>query len=629
MKTARFTLAIFAAAAMLVSCEKQEILREAPAFTVSISDDAATKVGMDLDGSVYKLYWECGDEVAVWSSNGTDEAWSTYVINSVSVDPSKALLEFAYGSEPVSDATVYKAYYPNSMVDDTDHTLSIPAGFNSNTFKLPLYAESESTTMTFTGLCSVLRFNLSSDDEDILISEAALVRTGGNLSGACSVATVDGKSVLQPEAGDTDNEIAVIYEDSINISTDPVSVTIPVFAGDYAANDLSLRLTVDEGIVRTLNLKQALTARRSTVHSFDLNVDFWNPLGNGTFRDSYVFYHFTHYDAAVDQLIGSDDVFRVHAPYSSYIYLTVDTETDLVTYPDFYAFYSSNYGREVYALHPSRFNSMPDDSYWAHNKVLSYQTGGGLPAVIQLAPFYYMYGYGGWNQTQKDDIIRIAFPEVELVNEYYSISVTGVTTGEDGVATAVLSVNLGKDAKAVITYESNSVEISGEQIDGIASLNLAKDLASGEYSLSVVVKNTTTDAEVASFSLPLTYQNPDEWEQVCTGVYTFANIYYGGFSEGVILYRNKADASKYYYDNPELPGKVFTFTLNNENVITFDHDQYIADHSTYGKVYVGGDDGNGNSYYDPVTGIYHFYLDYYCSAGSFGKGEETFTPDSD
>ena len=45
---------------------------------------------------------------------------------------------------------------------------------------------------------------------------------------------------------------------------------------------------------------------------------------------------------------------------------------------------------------------MQDPSFWAHNMM-----GDGY---IQIAPYYYIDGLGGWNYTQKDGVIYIVLP---------------------------------------------------------------------------------------------------------------------------------------------------------------------------------------------------------------------------
>jgi hypothetical protein len=69
-----------------------------------------------------------------------------------------------------------------------------------------------------------------------------------------------------------------------------------------------------------------------------------------------------------------------------------------------------NYSADVLIIHPKDLSSTAAESNWTHNKVLNYQADGKTPGQIQLAPWYYMNGVGGWNQSQNDGIIIITFP---------------------------------------------------------------------------------------------------------------------------------------------------------------------------------------------------------------------------
>ena len=89
------------------------------------------------------------------------------------------------------------------------------------------------------------------------------------------------------------------------------------------------------------------------------------------------------------------------------------TQKDLVYFPEVNTgYYYSRYDADIVIRHPGSFTSLASEEKWLHSKVLSYQSNG-LPAKIQLAPYYYMYGVGGFNQTQYDGVLLITFPGVE------------------------------------------------------------------------------------------------------------------------------------------------------------------------------------------------------------------------
>ena len=84
---------------------------------------------------------------------------------------------------------------------------------------------------------------------------------------------------------------------------------------------------------------------------------------------------------------------------------------DLVDYNTYHlGFTSSSYGEPVKCYHPKSMRATADEASWSFNTVLSYQADGKTPGQVQFAPFYYMDGVGGWNNTQSNGIVVITFP---------------------------------------------------------------------------------------------------------------------------------------------------------------------------------------------------------------------------
>lgn len=136
------------------------------------------------------------------------------------------------------------------------------------------------------------------------------------------------------------------------------------------------------------------------MHPFDEVVDYYTSEG-------YTFCDGTHPEYIVLTILQPGDVVRDEV-YSGPI--TVKGR-DLVDYNCFSTgYFHSTYGATVKCYHPKSMKSTADEASWSYNRVLSYQEDGKTPGQIQLAPFYYMDGVGGWNQSQSDGQIVITFP---------------------------------------------------------------------------------------------------------------------------------------------------------------------------------------------------------------------------
>jgi len=64
--------------------------------------------------------------------------------------------------------------------------------------------------------------------------------------------------------------------------------------------------------------------------------------------------------------------------------------------------YDGDKNSPIYAFHPSA-RDLNDPELWQHSKFLDEKT-------IQLAPYYYIDGVGGWNNTQDDGVVIITLP---------------------------------------------------------------------------------------------------------------------------------------------------------------------------------------------------------------------------
>lgn len=171
----------------------------------------------------------------------------------------------------------------------------------------------------------------------------------------------------------------------------------------------------------------------------------WNSLGMCTMDENYYF-EATDMKYEILQRDDKPTVFRLMHPFSIYsnmkdnaseyieitilqpkdkVYDAEITQKNLVYFsPTNTGYLHPSYSAFVMMYHPAQFTSLCDESNFGHNVVLSYQEDGKTPGQIQLAPYYYMDGVGGWNATQEDRAVIITFPgfvpqyEADIENDF-------------------------------------------------------------------------------------------------------------------------------------------------------------------------------------------------------------------
>lgn len=389
----------------------------------------------------------------------------------------------------------------------------------------------------------------------------------------------------------------------------------------------------------------------------------WKSLGKGILNENW--WEGTTQSLEIQQNEITPNVFRVVNPFSEkagylqgdpYLEFTIykagETlydevlEQDIVWYGTVGMHYYDNYDAVINLMFPGRFTKYPTQDKWVHNTVLAYQENG-MPGLVQLAPYFYMNGVGGWDKTQNDDIITIVFPGYELKDYSATVVYSGKFYDAEDNIYAVANIELGEDvaaAKAVVVAEAEvdaAVEgLADGSIEGVEVTSAESNMipfpanaASGKYTIVVVTfdedgvaqeyetntfKYVNLSAPAANWDLtkPMVgdYEYTQYWEDTDPGLtitpngdgtFTISNIFYG---------------------------VGFTFTLNADNTISF-ADQFTGYvHSTYGDLMVGDlggidpeDEDYAVGYFSPAEGAFHFQIYYFVEAGVFNAGEEVFT----
>lgn len=204
-------------------------------------------------------------------------------------------------------------------------------------------------------------------------------------------------------------------------------------AGEYESNftvDVS-KLEIGKVLALTLAFTDSTNMGKTNIEKLTVNVSVeytWNSLGTGTYVDAWT----TGSDANPNGVVAKVEIlkaegfdrYRVIKPYVEYLTsaqgaadwdnwislgstvqaLDLWIEDGIVFYDDFPLGlnYQGDSTAPIYACHPSGFSSLQDPAKWIHNKMEG--------KVIQLAPYFYIDGLGGWNNTQYDGVILITLP---------------------------------------------------------------------------------------------------------------------------------------------------------------------------------------------------------------------------
>ena len=120
--------------------------------------------------------------------------------------------------------------------------------------------------------------------------------------------------------------------------------------------------------------------------------------------------------------------------------------------------------QHIDVCHPAGFKSYSaDESKWAGSKVVLFQDNG-IPAIVEIAPFYYISGLGGWDLTQNPANITIIFPGYEPKDYAVEANYAGLFTESDGTVYGEASVTLGADLEGGV-----AVIVPGADEDAIAA----------------------------------------------------------------------------------------------------------------------------------------------------------------
>ena len=324
----------------------------------------------------------------------------------------------------------------------------------------------------------------------------------------------------------------------------------------------------------------------------------WKSLGYATFSDTYFFVD--SYKVEIQQNELNPAQFRLVKPYhegfevdddgywggpwektDEYMNLTLlkpgdalgdaqITKEGLVYFAPFCTGWNNpSYNDIVNVYHPVTFTKYQDEQYFTYSKVVSYQENG-LPAIIQLAPFYYMDNTGGWDKSQQDGMITIVFPGVVIKDYSVGIEYAGRFTDPNEKSFADVNVYMGADVASVqvgmaATEDPQAVlsGILGGSIETVelteaGSARFALD-APGKYTavaISFDAEGNAQEASYTQFEYVVNAADPNEgWKVLGMAKYTddfMASLFNGvePVAYNVELQENEEQAGLYRLVNP-------------------------------------------------------------------------------
>lgn len=355
-------------------------------------------------------------------------------------------------------------------------------------------------------------------------------------------------------------------DDPSGIFTIPSSVDFPADAKSatirigYNPNDIKY----DDYIKITLSLEGTgeTTPYGLSVYTFEVGIPApWVSLGTATFSDSFIFSN--SYGVELQQNEDNPALFRLVDPYSEAIkeeglstkgnqsaYLTFKllapgdkvndvtiTSNGIVYFdPCCTGFYntSNDYNKDINAYHPSAFTKFQEESTWQHSRVTHYKEDG-TPGAVQLAPYYYMEGLGGYDQTQSDGMITILFPNYVIADYSVEVTYTGRYISVDESTYAVANITLGEDvesaktaliegndvATAVAGIKDGSLETTEITKSGVVSLPCSN---SGTYTFVVVSYGNKKPQENGYATFQYTTSGVSKWTSLGMASYTDAIV---------------------------------------------------------------------------------------------------------
>ncbi len=397
----------------------------------------------------------------------------------------------------------------------------------------------------------------------------------------------------------------------------------------------------------------------------------WVTLGTATYRDDFLSTFWAtgtpEYEVEIQENQLQPGLFRLVNPYGAAYPYNEDGDWDA----------SQDYYIEIHAEDPDAvYISMQNTGLdWGYgdlyiNSFAGYYLAKGLTVdevkengvfgtykdgVITFPANSLMVGMVDYNdlglyRANTNGGFRVVMPGVVLADYSLEIGYAGkYTDSDDNVAGAIVNLlSAGSDVEtikyAIVAGTDVDAAVAGIIDGSIQTLEASPSQTTimvpfseapvaGKYTIVAVSYGNGEAQEVSSATFKYTSAAAETWSLVGTGDYTYT-LFFGSdeepaVDEGLELYQSDSDATRYKIEHWGYDVDFF-FNFNaSTGEVLVDENETGYVHPSYGTVEVidivsyVGDSSYGQSSYS--NGTFTFGLVYFCSAGMFNYGEETFT----
>ena len=279
MSTFNYSIAALSACILVFSCQKEisvpisddDPAVEAPVVFSAVTEGPSTKTELSDNGDdTYTVIWSSGDAINV---NG-------YNLNLLTSDqpdgygPGHTRGNFAgpINPSPNGKSPAYKAYYPASIFG-TPGSLPVTQTYvEGNIGSFPMYAQSDTPSLSFHNLCGIIRIGLKGCTRSIAsIALNDVDASPKPLSGPFTVS--DNTAVITSGTNGT----SLVCDTPVTLKDDEFTYFhISVPANTYGK--LRISITDSDGDIWTLTAKNSITVERSMITPINLSSpNFVNP----------------------------------------------------------------------------------------------------------------------------------------------------------------------------------------------------------------------------------------------------------------------------------------------------------------------------------------------------------------